>query len=250
VKPLLVVGDVSVRIDNALLLDAIGFDVAAGEVLTVLGANGAGKSTLLATLAGELAPSTGVIELRSEPLGSYSLEALAELRALNTTEPAPSFALTVSDVVALGRPFAPTDRAALLQALAELDASAWTNREFATLSTGEQFRVQLARSRYQLGSARDCLWLLDEPCAHLDLAQRQFVLTYLRRVATEQGFAIVMTTHDPSEAQYIADRVLLMCRGAMLAFGDASSTLTAQNLSRCYDAPVTSGSAWRIATGV
>jgi iron complex transport system ATP-binding protein len=246
---LLSVNGLCVDVHGARLLDDVSFKLFAGEIMAVLGANGAGKSTLLSALAGECAPSAGSISLLSRPLSSYSLASLAEIRALNANEPSVMFALTVADVVALGRPFAAVDASTIQKALAELDALDWLHREFATLSTGEQLRVQLARSRYQLGDVRDGLWLLDEPCAHLDLAQRDFVLKYLRRIATEQGITIVLTTHDPSEAQAIADRVMLLRRGEVIVCDAPDIALTSPSLSLCYDAVISATAGWAVSVG-
>ncbi|TAG02154.1 MAG: ATP-binding cassette domain-containing protein [Burkholderiales bacterium] len=246
---LLSVEGLCVDVDGARLLNDVSFELFAGDIMAVLGANGAGKSTLLSVLAGECAPSAGSLSLLSKPLSSYSLASLAEIRALNANEPSVMFALTVADVVALGRPFAVVDAHAIRSALTELDALPWQHREFATLSTGEQLRVQLARSRYQLGDVRGGLWLLDEPCAHLDLAQRDFVLNYLRRIATEQGIAMVMTTHDPSEAQAIADRVLLLRRGEVIVCDAPNIALNRQSLSICYDAVISASAGWGVSVG-
>ena len=119
-----------------------------------------------------------------------------------------------------GTRFAALDAEAVAAALAECHAAEWRGRDYATLSLGEQMRVQLARSLYQLGRPLSstepqspCLWLLDEPCAHLDMAQRHFVLTLIARIAREREWAVVFSTHDPMEAQLIADRVHLLLGG-------------------------------------
>ena len=240
-RPLLTVDGVSVSAGNAVLLHEVSFTLAAGEVLAVLGANGAGKSTLLMTLAGELTAAAGSIDFDGIPLSRWATTALASRRALNASEPPVPFSLTVADYVALGRPFAPVDDPALTEALAECHAGDWPRRDYATLSMGEQTRVQLARSLYQLGEAglrARCLWLLDEPCAHLDIAQRRFVLALVARVAKAQGWGVVLSTHDPAEAAQIASHALLLRSGRVLAVAPVADALTEANLSVCYGANV------------
>lgn len=232
------------RKQSAQILDDITFDLRPGEIIAILGANGAGKSTLIAALSGEIANHAGTIILDRRPLASWSLEALAARRALNATEPAAPFALSVADYVALGRPFDPTNANDVGAALAETHATQWAKRDVATLSSGEQTRVQIARSLYQLADAPGCIWLLDEPCAHLDLAQRQFVLALIARVAKTRQWSVVFSTHDPAEALQIADLALLLREGSTVAVGAAAEVINSLHLSACYGVSVTRGEAF------
>jgi iron complex transport system ATP-binding protein len=244
---LLSIDQIAVDAAKTRLLHDISFALNPGDVLAILGANGAGKSTLLAALAGETPLTSGNVDFAGTPISALSLEALAERRAINTVEPMPAFALTAADVVALGRPFAPVDERAVIAALSETQATQWALRDVSTLSSGEYLRVQLARSRYQLGDTRDCVWLLDEPCAHLDLSQRQFVLQLIQRVAKSRDWAVVFSTHDPAEANAIADSVMLMREGRMLTYGPPKSVLTQTSLSECYGVDVVRKHAWMAA---
>jgi iron complex transport system ATP-binding protein len=219
---------------NSVLINAVSFSLRAGEVMAVLGANGAGKSTLISALANELTLTSGTLVVNEKSLDAYDAESLAELRALNAVEPPLAFSLTVFDYVALGRPFAEPDCNGVLAALQECHAAQWMNRDAASLSSGELLRVQLARSLYQLGETPNALWLLDEPLAHLDLAQRQFALQLLRRVATDRGWAILFSTHAPRDASLIADRALLLREGETVALGSPKYILTPPALKACY----------------
>lgn len=232
---------------NTLLRD-ISLAVAPGEILAILGANGAGKSTLIETLSAAIVPTTGEITFGGRPLAGWSLSELAGRRALNASEPAIAFALRVDECVALGRPFERRDERAIAAALDDAHAVQWAARDYATLSSGEQMRVQVARALYQLGNTADCLWLLDEPCAHLDIAQRQFVLTLIERIARARRWAVVFSTHDPAEAAMIADRALLVRAGSALAFGPVAEMLTEDRLSACYGVRVATRTAF-VATG-
>jgi iron complex transport system ATP-binding protein len=236
--PLLRVDRASVVRAGRHLLNEVSFDLRAGEVMALLGANGAGKSTLLAALAGEIALTSGGISLNDVSLHRYTPQALAEIRALNAVEPPLAFSLSVFEYVSLGQPFADVDCAAILEALERCHATQWMNRDAASLSLGELLRVQLARSIFQLGRSDNCVWLLDEPLAHLDLAQRQFALQLLRDIASERRWSIVFSTHEPRDALQIADVVSLLKAGELLAHGDTQNTLTAQNLAICFGVQV------------
>jgi len=226
--------DLGVAVRGSRLLKSVSFALGAGEILAILGANGAGKSTLITALSAGIAPGEGQIAIDGKTLPEWTLLELAERRALNASEPAIPFAMSVEECVALGRPFAPPDPAQVAQSLQAAHAAQWSARDYATLSMGEQTRVQLARSLYQLGDTPRCLWLLDEPCAHLDIAQRQFVLALIAHIAKTRQWSVVFSTHDPAEAGQIADRVLLMRNGAVLACAPVAEALTEENLSVCY----------------
>jgi iron complex transport system ATP-binding protein len=220
------------------VLRDISFALKAGQVMGLLGANGAGKSTLLSALAGEIALSGGSISVNGSSIDCLSAQALAEIRALNIVEPPLAFSLSVFEYVSLGQPFAEVDCAAILEALDRCHATQWMNRDAASLSSGELLRVQLARSIFQLGRSENCVWLLDEPLAHLDLAQRQFALQLLRDVASERRWSIVFSTHDPRDALQIADVVTMLKAGELLAHGAAEDALTAQNMAKCFGVQV------------
>lgn len=236
--PVLRVHDLSVTRQRNPLLNSLSFSLAAGEIMALIGANGAGKSTLLSALANEIALTSGTIEMNGQSLDSYAPDSLADVRALNAVEPPLAFSLPVFDFVALGRPFVEPDCAEVLQALEQCHATQWLNRDAASLSSGELLRVQLARSLYQLGEAPNSLWLLDEPLAHLDLAQREFVLNLLRDTATRRRWTIVFSTHEPRDAVAIAHHALLLRRGAAIAFGNPRAVLTPELLTACYESRV------------
>lgn len=219
---------------NSVLINAVSFSLRAGEVMAVLGANGAGKSTLISALANELSLTSGTLVVNEKSLDAYDAESLAEVRALNAVEPPLAFSLTVFDYVALGRPFAEPDCNGVLAALQECHAAQWMNRDAASLSSGELLRVQLARSLYQLGETPNALWLLDEPLAHLDLAQRQYVLQLMREIATARRWAIVFSTHEPRDAFAICDSALLLRCGGLVASGPPDLVLTPEALNTCY----------------
>jgi len=242
--PLLRVENLGVVVHGKSLLRDVSFDVCPGEIVALLGANGAGKSTLIAAITGEISEHSGRIEFDGAPIASHSLESMAERRALNAAEPAVPFAMPVAEYVALGRPFDAPNAAAIHDALQTCHAAEWCERDFATLSSGEQTRVQLARSLYQLGDAPSALWLLDEPCAHLDLAQRRFVRSLLASVAKSRGWSIVFSTHDPAEAVATSHKALLLRAGECVGYGATTETITEASLASCYGVPVTRASAF------
>jgi len=164
----------------------VGFTVAAGEALLVLGRNGAGKSSLLRMIADLLRVAAGRIELAG---GDPDLSLAEQAHYLGHQDPVKP-ALTVTENLAfwaryLGGSAAPETLAAVgLAALHDLPA--------AFLSAGQRRRLSIAR----LIAVRRPIWLLDEPNATLD-APAQARLAALMRDHLEGGGMIVAATHGP-----------------------------------------------------
>lgn len=230
-----------------VVLHGVSVALRPGEVLGVLGANGAGKTTLLATLAGELPPGAGSVQLAGRPLGQWRAAALARRRAVLPQAPSLAFDLGVDEVVRMGAyPFpelAPAPLAALAkEALALTQAQALAGRRHGSLSGGEQQRVQFARVIVQLLACRAPdeyrALLLDEPTASLDprhqiaLLRAVFALTHQHRVAA------LVVLHDVNLAARWCDRILLLGRGRVLALGSPRQVLTAAHLRAVYDVSV------------
>lgn len=221
------------------LLAGAAVRVAAGEVVALLGPNGAGKSTLLSVLAGDVRPDGGAVTLRGRPLSGYGAAELALHRALLPQSAALSFPFPADEVVRMGRaPWAGTaaaaeDAAAVAEAMAATESTAFAGRPFTALSGGERARVALARVLAQ----RTPLLLLDEPTAALDLRHQELVLRVARARAAA-GDGVVVVLHDLSLAAAYADRVVLLTGGATVADGPVAEVLRAPLLSEVYGHPV------------
>ena len=226
-------------VDGAPIIDGVDIEVRYGRVLALVGPNGAGKSTLLGLLAGDLAPTSGAVELDGRPLTAWSPRELARRRAVLLQSNAVAFSFTARQVVEMGRaPWARTARAdgderAIRAALAETDVAAFADRAYPTLSGGERARVSLARVL-----AQDTpVLLLDEPTAALDLRHQEDVLRIGRGLAGA-GRAVVVVLHDLSLAGAYADDVAMLDRGRLVAHGGPREVLTAERIEAVYGTPV------------
>lgn len=199
---------------------ARGLDLAlhAGELVCLLGPNGAGKSTLLRTLAGLQPPLGGGVEIDGRRYDEWRPRQLARRLAVVLTDRALPGMMTGEDLVRLGRhPHTPwtgslsdADRAAIRQALESVDAVHLAPRPLAEMSDGERQKVTVARA---LAQEAETL-VLDEVTAFLDLPRRVEILRLLRRLAHDEGKAIVLATHDLDLALRSADRLWLLSAGS------------------------------------
>jgi iron complex transport system ATP-binding protein len=238
---MIVAGGLVVTRGGRRILDLPDLTIPAGRVTGILGANGAGKSTLLRVLTGELRPDAGRAFFDGKPVLDWAPGELARRRAVLPQSGALGFPLRTEEVVALGRlPHAghasrDEDHAAIEAAMVEADVTHLAARSFATLSGGEQQRVQLARVLAQLHgrAVGKTALFLDEPTAALDLAQQHAVLSAAARRARAGGLVVVVL-HDLSLAARHCDHVLLMGRGRRIVEGPVRAALTEEHVGQAY----------------
>ncbi|MCW4631055.1 ATP-binding cassette domain-containing protein [Marinomonas rhodophyticola] len=151
---MLTVNQLSLSRSGKPLLDQVSFSIKPGQLTIVLGPNGAGKSTLLKCCSGALQADTGHINLDDKPLADWSLADLAKKRAVLTQQIHMPFTLTVKEVVSLGTaPWTLSNQQAnrlIHDTLSEVGMVDTDTRIYASLSGGEQQRIQLARVLVQI----------------------------------------------------------------------------------------------------
>ncbi|MFF3332907.1 ABC transporter ATP-binding protein [Streptomyces sp. NPDC002888] len=219
---------------GTLVLDGVSLTPLPGTVTGLLGPNGSGKSTLLRLLAGVLAPTSGVVALDGRPLDQVGRRAVARRVAVVEQQADTQVALTVLDVVRLGRvphrrawsPASATDEEAVRTALARTGLAHMADRPWHTLSGGERQRVQIARALAQ--EPRELL--LDEPTNHLDI-QHQLALLAL---IAELRLTSVIALHDLNLAAMYCDHVVVLKQGRVVAGGSPRDVLTETLVADVY----------------
>ncbi len=238
---MLQVNNISLLHNKRLLLEEVAFDVKQGELLVVLGSNGAGKSSLLKCISKEWRPHTGEIYWNQQSLQQWSDKELAKVRAVLTQNYQISLPFLVGEIVMMGRyPHfknapADLDKHTVQQCLRYTGIEHLQQRNYLTLSGGEQQRVQIARILAQLwdGDASNKLMLLDEPVSALDI-QYQHSVMQLAKKLTLRGFTVVAVLHDLNLALQYADKVVMLKQGRQVAFGDMS-VLNEKNIREVYE---------------
>ena len=217
------------------MLHPTSFDLTPGKVLGIVGPNGAGKTTLLRLLYRFHRPATGRILIDGEDLWTLSARQAAQRIAAVLQEQPSDFALTVQEIVALGRTPHRTgfvasggaqEAAIITHALAQLGLSALPQRRFGTLSGGERQRVMVARALAQ----QPRLLILDEPTNHLDIRHQLEVLALIRTLP----LTIVTSLHDLNLAAEVCDTILLLEQGQTLGFGPADQVLSEAAVSKAF----------------
>lgn len=195
---------------RTVALEGFDLSVAPGEVVAVLGPNGAGKTTAMHALMGLLEPKRGRVRLMGrdprERAAREQLGAMLQISGVPET-------LTVREHL---RCFAATYPAPLPldELLERVGLTEVARRPYGKLSGGQKQRLHLAIAL--VGDPR--VLVLDEPTTGLDAGSRR-ALWAIVRALLGRGRAVVLTTHDLAEADALADRVVLLHHGRVLAEG-------------------------------
>jgi len=206
---------------NNQVLNGVSVHVAPGELVCLLGPSGCGKTTLLRIAAGLEPLQQGRVEIdgKAVAIGGESGHLPPEKRGVGLMFQ--DFALfphlTVADNIAFGLSERKTDRgpAWVREALSRMGLSDYADVYPHTLSGGQQQRVALLRAL----APDPGVLLLDEPFSGLDVAMRAHIRADTLRVVKDAGVATLMVTHDPEEAMFMADRILVMDRGIVIQDG-------------------------------
>ncbi|MEM1086628.1 MAG: heme ABC transporter ATP-binding protein [Pseudomonadota bacterium] len=236
--------EVSVIRGGRKILSDVSGQVKAGQFTAFCGPNGAGKTTALTAATGSMTPERGEAFLDGDRVASASRADLAKRRAVVSQSSVLSFPFHVHEVVAMGR--APhfgrsteiRDSAIIEEALAIMELSAFTNRNYLTLSGGERKRVDIARALAQVWDAPEdgtTRWLfLDEPTSALDLKYQILLMERLEDLS-KQGWGIVAVLHDLHLVRKYADQVWLFKEGRLRDQGPARTVLSSENVQIAYD---------------
>ncbi|MBK5221701.1 MAG: ABC transporter ATP-binding protein [Acidimicrobiia bacterium] len=217
--PAVVVDGLVIRYGDLTAVDGVTFSAEAGQVTAVLGPNGAGKTSTIEALEGYRRPAGGTVRvLGLDPIADHDelvpaigvmLQSGGVYPGIRPLEALQLFAAYYDD---------PLEPAALLRrvGLADRQDTAWRR-----LSGGEQQRLSLALA--VIGRPR--VVFLDEPTAGLDVDGRRLVHELVRELATD-GVAVLLATHDLAEAEALADHVVIVDHGRVVADGPLAEVLT------------------------
>jgi thiamine transport system ATP-binding protein len=217
---------VEVRFETATLL--FDCEVPAGRIVAVAGASGSGKSTLFNVIAGFEQPERGDVCILGEDMtgrlpGERPVSVIFQEHNLFAhLNVAANVGLGVSPALRLDR----AERARVEDALARVGLAGFGGRLPPTLSGGERQRVALARALVR----HRPLLLLDEPFAALDPGMRTEMRNLISDLHEEEGNTILMITHHPDDVKLLADSVLFLDRGRIIAHDDIAHFLERRDL--------------------
>ncbi|MFN0115126.1 MAG: phosphonate ABC transporter ATP-binding protein [Paracoccaceae bacterium] len=224
-EPAVAIRDLAKSFGGRTVLAGLGFAVAAGEALSLIGANGSGKSTLLRCLIRLTEPDAGSVRIAGREVTSLSARDLRRFRSdvgvvwqkHNLVPRLSALTNVVHGVQArMSGPrswyqsLAPAEvRAEALRCLARVDLADRAEQRVSSLSGGQSQRVAIARMLMQ----RPRLILADEPDASLDPQSGEDVMRLLSGLAREEGLTLIVVSHRLEHATAFSDRIIGLADG-------------------------------------
>ncbi len=256
---MIAVDSLSLRLGQTRVLEQVSARFERGRVTAILGPNGAGKTSLLRAVAGLVPVEAGTVHIHRRPRagggrvqtdgpggragprwrGGDVIENQERARTIGylPQNGQPAWAITVRELVELGRmphrsrfaALSPADQAAISAALDATDMAALADRPVDALSGGEKARAKFARVL-----AGDPDWILaDEPLANLDPPHARDVERLLRGAA-DGGKGVIVVLHQLNAALRLADDVVLIKSGRVLAAGPVGDVLVPDTLEALF----------------
>lgn len=234
---------ISLRRENDTILNDVSLEIKSGENWVILGRNGSGKTTLLEMMTGYLFPSQGRVEVLGNVYGQCDIREVRKsigyigpslLERMSLTDP-------VWEIVATGAyaylrfyeeiPQAVKEESYRL--LEEMNLGRLAEHTLGTLSQGERKKVLLARCL--MGDPK--LLIMDEPCAGLDLYEREKMLVEVDRLR-KRDITVVYVTHHVEEIVPLFTHVALIKDGKLVGSGPKEQVLNKEMIMRTYEIPV------------
>jgi branched-chain amino acid transport system ATP-binding protein len=248
--PVLEVEGLALAFGAVTAFQDVGFDVGEGELFAVIGPNGAGKTSLFNVLSRVYRPTRGTVRFRGEDLLRRRPSQLTHLGIARTFQNLGLFHnMSVLDNVLVGRHhlmragsilggvylgFARREerehRRAAMEVLEFADIAQWAAHPVQVLPYGVQKRVELARAL----AMEPRLLLLDEPVAGMSTAERGEITRLVRRIHQERSLTIVLVEHDMGMVMQVAQRVMVLDFGRVIAVGTPAEVQRDENVIRAY----------------
>lgn len=210
------VSSLTIRYGDVVAVSSLSFTASAGEVTCVLGPNGAGKTSTIEALEGLRRPASGSLAvLGLDPQRDH--RALTERMGVMLQEGGIHPGLRPPEVLRHAAALYPSPLS-VGSLLSRLGLSGLERRTYRQLSGGEQRRLALAVALV----GRPSVAFLDEPTAGVDPQGRQVIRQVVADLRRE-GVTVVLTTHDLDEAERVADKVVIVDRGRLVAEGPLES---------------------------
>ena len=224
---------------ETVLLKDLNLALERGKLVALLGQNGAGKSTLLRALTCDERPIGGTIIADGKNLLDMSQKDRSRLIGLVSTERIQAGALTVTELVGLGRQphtgflgrLDDEDREIVRQSMTDAGIIAKADEYMASLSDGERQKAMIARALAQ----QTPIIILDEPTAFLDVASRIETMRLLQNLAHDRGKAVLLSSHDISQSLMLADELWLITTDRQVLTGTTQQLVDEGAMNRLFE---------------
>jgi branched-chain amino acid transport system ATP-binding protein len=232
-SPILQAVGITINFGGVTALDHVNVEVSEGERLAIIGSNGAGKTTLFNVLTGFEPLQQGSVLFRGQTLSKHSLDSAARLGIVRTFQNVRLLPkLTVFEnlkVAALSKDRKANDKR-IMHELDRLDLADRADMPARELPYGLQKRLELLRAML----LDPQVLLVDEPVAGLNPTESATVIAAMDRFVAERGTSLVIIEHDMQSVRAIADRLIVLNYGRIIATGAPAEVLANQLVIDSY----------------
>jgi ABC-2 type transport system ATP-binding protein len=216
-KTVLIVNNLTREYGSLRAVEDISFAVKNGEIVGLLGPNGAGKSTTINMILGVLEPTSGTVEIFGYDNKRHRSKAMEKVNFAAVYSHVPGNITVQQNLTIFGLLYGVKNLTKRIDSLLlEFDLKELTSKKVGLLSSGEQTRVNLAKSIINSPN----LLLLDEPTASLDPSTARLIREKMRSYVQKSNAGILWTSHNMHEVEDVCDRVLFLSRGRILLEGN------------------------------
>ena len=232
----LVLENITTLYGTTVAVEDVTFTVSPGQVVALIGPNGSGKSTLIKTIATILKARNGRITMDGADISQMDPIDLASRIGYVPQQYTYTLYSTVFETVLLGRrPYikwvvSDEELSRVQVALETVGMAGSAGRFMDQLSGGERQKVFIARALAQ----DPALYLFDEPTSALDIRHQLGVMETLRELSMLRGATVIVAVHDLNLAYRYADRVVVMDKGRLVAYGCPQDVLTLDCIRSVY----------------
>lgn len=213
------------KFKNKIVLRNISIELPKTGIFGILGKNGAGKTTLLATLMGLITPSSGTIEIFNKCLEKRKYEILNLINFQSPYVELPKKMTVYQNLIFYARLYNIKNKKEKIKKLChDLSIEELLTSSYGKLSSGQKTRVNLCKALLN----KPQLLLLDEPTASLDIETSDFIRKYLVKFQKTNNSAILITSHNLEEIQYMCDYLIILENGMIKSFGTIKNLLMSQ----------------------
>ena len=225
------------------ILQDIHLQFEPGKIHMILGPNGSGKTSLLKIASGQIDIYQGKVLYNQNSVREIDLSELAKYRGYLSQQNNIPFPLKVSELVSMGRyphfEFQPSkkDNEIVQEVSEKLAIQHLSQRDYTTLSGGEQQRVQFARVLAQIWESKENqnkYLFLDEPLNNLDIQFQKYLLQTIRSLITS-NLVVIMIVHDINWALAYANEVYFMKEGHLVANGNPLHIINEELMQKVFD---------------
>lgn len=223
---------------NKQIFSQANFCLKAGDILTIIGPNGAGKSTMLNCLVNLLKPKSGRVLLENKNIEQMEAQEISKYLGYVPQINIPTYGFLVKEYIAMGRASKinffskpkQKDYQLVERAMNKMEISHLANKPYTEISGGERQKAAIAKVIVQ----EPKLIILDEPTAYLDYGNQYKTVKLINSLAAE-GYAVIMTTHQPEQALLLDDYTAIIDKKGNFSFGQTKNLISESILSKLYD---------------